>query len=516
MKRPVKQTTERRISATLRLAMVAVLLFLNIGSVILLTTFLQVHSAIAFGLLELMAIAVAINIQSSPASASYKLAWTLLLVALPVAGLVLYVLWGGNIQSKRLNLLPVKPPACPAAQRSQSQANQARLSKALPNWRRASELLSRRDFLLYRDTAAAYFPTGAAFFEDALAQMAKAERFIFLEYFILAEGLLWDRFLAVLTDRASRGVEIKIIFDDFGNITRMSNETIEAMRASGMEVVVFNPVHQYVNRLYFNYRDHRKILCVDGQLAYTGGVNVADEYVDYVRRFGEWKDGGVRLDGPGAWGLTAQFIHMWEMLGSHMPNEEDYYRPLEERDADGFCQPFSDGPINNPDNPAEDMYLQCIANAHDFIWLTTPYFAVEDSMVRALCMAAESGVDVRLLLPGVPDHKYTYMVARSHYERLLRHGGKIYEFTPGFLHAKSFVADGETAMVGTINMDYRSFQLHYECGVMFYGAPVIGDIIRDLEGVMARSRRVELDQWKRRSLPGRALEKVLRVFSIWM
>ena len=516
MKRPVKQTTERRISATLRLAMVAVLLLLNIGSVILLTTFLQVHSAIAFALLEFLAIAVAINIQSSSVSASYKLAWTLLVVALPVAGLVLYVLWGGNIQSKRLNLLPIKPPSILPAQRGQSRANQSRLAATLPNWQRASELLSRRDFLLYSSTAVTYFPTGAEFFDNALSQMAKAKRFIFLEYFILAEGLLWDRFLSVLTDRARHGVEIKIIFDDFGNITRMSNETIEEMRANGMEVSVFNPVHQYVNRLYFNYRDHRKILCVDGQFSYTGGVNVADEYADYVRRFGEWKDGGIRLDGPGAWGLTSQFIHMWEMLGNHMPNEDDYYHPIDARDTGGFCQPFSDGPINNPDNPAEDMYLQCISNAHNFIWLTTPYFAVEDSMVRALCMAAESGVDVRLLLPGIPDHKYTYIVARSHYERLLRHGVKLYEFTPGFLHAKSFVADGEIAMVGTINMDYRSFQLHYECGVMLYGTPVIQDIIRDLEGIMARSRRIELDQWKRRSLPGRALEKVLRVFSIWM
>ena len=525
MKRPVKQTTERRISATLRLAMVAGLLLLNIAAVVLLTSFLQVHAAIAFAALEAVAAAVAINIQSSPVSASYKLAWTLLVVGLPVAGLILYVLWGGNIQSKRLNLLPVKPPPCPAVQQRQSRANQECLEEALPNWQRVSELLSRRDFLLYRDTAVSYFPTGEAFFDDAIARMERAERFIFLEYFILAEGRLWDRVLSVLTDRARHGVEVKIIFDDFGNITRMSNATIERMREEGMEVCVFNPVHQYVNRLYFNFRDHRKILCVDGVYAYTGGVNVADEYVGYIQRFGEWKDGGILLDGPGAWGLTSQFIHMWGMLGNQMPREHDFYRPWAfgtdgrprtEGPACGFCQPFSDGPISNPDNPAEDVYYQCIANAHRFIWLTTPYFAVEDSMVRALCMAADGGVDVRLLLPGIPDHKYTYMVARSHYERLLRHGVKIYEFTPGFLHIKSFVADGETAMVGTINMDYRSFQLHYECGVMLYGVPAIQDILADMEGVMARSTRIDLSQWKRRSLPGRVLEKVLRVFSIWM
>ena len=357
---------------------------------------------------------------------------------------------------------------------------------------------------------------------DLIARMEKAERFILLEYFILAEGRLWDRMLEVLTERARQGVEIKIIFDDFGNITRMRGETIEQMQADGMEVRIFNPVHQYVNRLYFNYRDHRKILCVDGQYAYTGGVNVADEYVGIVRRFGEWKDGGVLLDGPGAWGLTAQFVHMWEMLSGRMHREHDYYRchaaARSDRsgESDGFCQPFTDGPMNNPDNPAEDLYLRCITSANTSVWMTTPYFAVEDSVVQALCIAADSGVDVRLLLPGIPDHRYTDIVAGSYFERLLRHGVKIYRFTPGFLHAKSLTADGEMALVGTVNMDYRSFQLHCECGVALYGAPCIRDLIADMEEIMARSVQVEAGAWAKRPWLRRALEKVLRVFSIWM
>lgn len=515
-KRTIKQTTERRISASLRIALVLLLLVLNIASVVILTYFLQSHAFIIFALLELIAIGVAVNIQSSASPGSYKLAWTLLVVAVPVAGMVLYVLWGGNVQSKKLDLLPLPPPGSRSMELRQSSAGQERLGEALPNWQRASRLLTRRDFLLYRNTAAVYFPSGAAFFEDALRRMEKAERFIFLEYFILAEGKLWDRMQSVLTQKARHGVEIKIIFDDFGNITRMRNETIEAMRAEGMEVCVFNPVHQYVNRLYFNYRDHRKILCVDGQYAYTGGVNVADEYVGILRRFGEWKDGGVLLDGPGAWGLTAQFLHMWEMLGERFHNEHDYYRPMYEREAPGWCQPFGDGPMNNPDNPAEDVYFQCITNARRSLWLTTPYFAVEDSMVRALCMAAGSGVDVRLMLPGIPDHKYTQIVAGSYYEQLLRHGVKIYEFTPGFLHTKSLTADGEIAILGTINMDYRSFQLHCECGVVFYGAPVIADVLRDMEDIQSRSRQVDPKAWAKRSWFKKVLEKVLRVFSIWM
>ena len=511
-----KQTTERRISASLRIALAILLLLLNIGAVFALTYLLQTRATIIFVALEIIAVVVAVNIQSSPVSASYKLAWTLLVVTLPGAGLILYLLWGGNIQSKRLDLLPIKAPPCRDSEQRQSDLNLERMSAAMPNWRRAARMLDRRHFLLYKDTAVTYFPTGKDYFRDVLARLRKAERFIFLEYFILAEGKLWDELLRVLIDRAHAGVEIKIIFDDFGNITRMRRETIAAMREAGMEVHIFNPVHRYVNRLYFNYRDHRKILVIDGQYAYTGGVNVGDEYVDVIRRFGEWKDTGVLLDGPGAWGLTSQFLHMWEMLGSRFPNEDDYYRPGEERRAAGWCQPFSDGPINNPDNPAEDMFLQCITNAHDYIWITTPYLAVEDSILQALCMASDSGVDVRLLLPGIPDKRYTFIVARSHYQRLLQHGIKLYEFTPGFLHAKSFVADGEAGMVGTINMDYRSFQLHYECGVMLYGAPALRDLKRDMEEIMARSTPVDPERWKQRPWTERVKEKVLRIFSIWM
>ena len=516
MKHPVKQTTERRISAAGRIAFAAALLLLTIGGIMLLTSFLQVHATIIFGILEVAAIAVAVNIQSSTASAGYKLAWTLLVLSVPVTGMILYILWGGYIQSKRLDLLPVKPPPNRAEDREQSGANLACLAQSLPNWQRAARLLARRDFLLYRDTAAVYFPSGAALFRDAADKMAAARRFIFLEYFILAEGVLWNRLLDILIDRARNGVEVKIIFDDFGNITRMRRETIARMREEGMEVQIFNPVHRYVNRLYFNYRDHRKILCVDGQYAYTGGVNVADEYVGYIVRFGEWKDTGILLDGPGAWGLTSRFIHMWERLGDRMPQNPDFYHSAESRAAAGWCQPFTDGPDNNPDNPAEDMFQHCITNARSSIWLTTPYFAVEESVVRALCMAADSGVDVRLMLPGIPDHTYTDIVAKSHYGRLLRHGIKVYEFTPGFLHAKSFVADGEAAFVGTVNMDYRSFQLHYECGVMLYGSDAIAPLLEDMREIMSRSALINGEHWEDRPWPVRVLEKVLRVFSIWM
>ena len=516
MKQPRKQKFEHRIAAALRIALVAVLLLLNIAAVVMLSIFLQANSAPIYLAMQLAGVIAAVNIQSKDTSNSYKLAWTLLILALPVAGLILYLLWGGSLQNRRVSQLSVKAPPGSSSDISRSQKELSRLHTSMPHWHRVATLLNKKDFNLFQGTNVTYFPGGEQFFEDAIARMAKAERFIFMEFFIIAEGKLFDRILEVLKERSAHGVEVKVIFDDFGSITRMSNATVQEMEDAGIEVAIFSPVHQYVNRLYFNYRDHRKIIAVDGQYAYTGGVNVADEYAGYIRRFGEWKDCGVLLDGMGAWGLTARFIHMWEMLGRTLHDEHDYYRPYQERTGTGWCQPFSDGPINNPNDPAEDVFLQCIHNAHEHIWLTTPYFAVEDYVVRALCMAADGGVDVRLLLPGIPDHKYTDIVAGSYYSTLMSHGVKIYRFTPGFLHAKSFVADGEVAMVGTVNMDYRSFQLHYECGVMLYGANAISDIRADMERVMTRSEMIDPAVWKKRPLWKRMLEKVLKLFSIWM
>lgn len=516
MKATRKLKRENRISATLRLLLVVVLLLLNILAVGLLSMFLRTNSAVVYLLLEAAGVVAAINIQSRNTSSSYKLAWTLLVVSLPVTGLILYLLWSGRIQDKRPRIKTEKPAPDSTVDRARSKDNLERLGAAQPHWKRTAALLAKQEFRLFRGTQVTYFEEGCAFFEDVIERMERAERFIFLEFFILAEGKLWDRMLRVLEARAAQGVEIKVVFDDFGSITRMSREMVERMRNAGIEVTIFNPVHQYVNRLYFNYRDHRKIIAIDGQYAYTGGVNVADEYVGYIRRFGEWKDCGILLDGMGAWGLTARFIHMWEMLGGKLHNEHDYYRPCEERRSAGWCQPFSDGPINNPENPAEDIFLQCIHNAHDYIWITTPYFAVEDGMIRALCMAADSGVDVRILLPGIPDHKYTDIVAGSYFDTLLSHGVRLYRFKPGFLHGKTLVADGDVAMVGTINMDYRSFQLHYECGVMLYGVEAIAAIRSDMERTMERCELLDLKKWRERPWYQRMLERVLKVFSIWM
>ena len=512
----IKQTTERRISAALRIGLVALLLCTNVAIVVLLSVFLQTHAVLVYLALQMIGLIVTVGIQGRWGSPSYKTAWTILVLGFPVTGVILYLLWGGSAQRKKQMLQPMAPPPHKDYERTRSQDYIQRLEEGFPTWGREAKLLLKHDFMLYKNTAVTYFPTGEEFFADVLSRLELAEHFIFLEYFIVAEGKLWDRIYAILRDRASRGVEVKLLFDDFGSMTRFSDQMVGALRQCGIDVLVFNPVHQYVNRLYFNYRDHRKILCIDGDFAYTGGINLADEYANIVKRFGHWKDSACLLEGEGAWGLTRQFIHLWQRLGGELQSEYDYYRPHGPVQAEGWCQPFCDGPNNPLDNPAEEVYLQAVSTARNFLYITTPYLALEDSMLSALCTAADSGVEVCLLMPGIPDHKYTYLAAGAYYDRLLSHGVRLFEYTPGFLHSKTLVADGEMAVVGTINMDYRSFQLHYECGVALYGMPAVEHVLRDVRDVMAQSREILLPKWRKRNIFRKLSESVLRIFTIWM
>ena len=451
MKKPkVQQKTERRISAALRLGLVAVLLLAQIALVLFLSDLLRQRMAMAYTVLELLALAYAFRINSRPGGSSYKLGWTLLILTVPVVGLILYWLWNGDHPQKRLDLKKLPRPQESEARREASRLQVEKLRREHPEWGRLAAYLDRQGFPLYTGTGAVYLPTGEAYLEDMLERMEQAEHFIFMEFYIMAEGQLWDRLMDIFRRKAGQGVEIKVLFDDFGSMMRMPEEAVEELRRIGAEVLIFNPVHHYVNRLYFNYRDHRKIACIDGDTAYTGGANIAD------------------------------------------------------------------GPDSNPVSSAEDAFLQLIGGAKHMVYITSPYLAIDESMEKALCMAAGSGVDVRLMMPGIPDHKFAFMVAESYFGELLNHGVKIYRFTPGLLHGKTVLADREAAFVGSVNMDYRSFQLHFECGTLLYGAPAMETLLEDMDGIMEKSRQVTRADWEHRPLLHRVLGGLLRPFAMWM
>ena len=512
----IQQRTERRISAALRLVLVAVLLAAQLSLVFLLSLLLKQRAALAYTILEVLAFAYAVYIWTKPGTTSYKVGWIFLILFLPVVGLILYWLWNGGYQSKRLDLKKLPLPQEPAYKLEESRLNIEKLRQLTPQWAGLASYLNSKGFSLYRNTRATYLQTGKIFLEDMLDAMERAERFIFLEYFIMAEGELWDRLTDILRRKSGQGVEIKLIFDDFGSMMRMPAEKVEALRRAGVEVIVFNPVHHYVNRLYFNYRDHRKITCIDGDIAYTGGANIADEYADIIQRFGCWKDCGVRLEGEGAWGLTREFILMWERLGGEMHSEHDYYRPMHHAQSDGFCQTVVDGPDNNPDATAEDVFLQMISRARQTVYITTPYLAIDESMIKALCLAGDSGVDVRLMMPGIPDHKFAYQVAQSYFPELTEHGVKIYTYTPGLIHGKTVMVDREAAFIGSVNMDFRSFQLHFECGEILYRMPAIESLLEDMDQILQQSELVTQERIKARPWYLRVAGDVLRLFAMWM
>ncbi|NLU24022.1 MAG: cardiolipin synthase [Clostridiales bacterium] len=516
-KRQIQQKTERRISAATRLAMVAVLLVAQIALVVLLSTVLHQKMYLAYTGMELLAFVYAIVIYNREGSDTYKMVWILLILAVPVVGLILYWLWNGNRQSKRLDLKKIPAPTESKALLEKSQTNLEKLRGESSTWAKLAAMLEGRGFLLYRNTRAVYLPSGEAYLEDLLQKMEQAEHFIFLEYFIVVEGQVWDRMMDIFREKTRQGVEIRLLFDDFGSMMRMHEETVEEAQALGVDMRVFNPVHHYVNRIYFNYRDHRKIAVIDGHIAYTGGANLADEYANLIERFGYWKDCGVRLEGEGCWGLTREFIYLWERVGGSLSEEHDYYRPHNALTQEtGYCQPMVDGPDNNPIATAEDMFLQLISLGRRQVYITTPYLAIDEPMIRALCLAADSGVDVRLMMPGIPDHKFAYLVAECYFGQLLEHGVHIYNFEPGLLHGKSVMVDEEVAFVGSVNMDFRSFQLHFECGTMLYHMPAVKDLQSDMEQIMERSHALTYEEWKNRIWYRKVMGVVLKLFAMWM
>lgn len=511
----IQRKTERRISAALRLVLVALLLLLQIAIVVALTQVLRQKAYIAYAVLEIVAVFCVARIYIRPGSSSYKPGWIILIMLVPVVGLILYFLWNGNQVKKKLALKTMRmPPELPEVQESSDRA-QAELARRWPRWAKLTEYLRRQDLPLFANTEMTYFPTGEEYLEDLLARLEKAQKFIFLEYYIASKGQIWDRICKVLAERVADGVEVNLILDDFGSMMTMPPEEIQALRQKGIWVQMFNPVHHYVNRLYFNYRDHRKIAVIDGDVAYTGGANLADEYANLIVRFGYWKDCGLRLEGEGAWGFTRQFMYLWLRMGGELRDPWDAYRPCGGSSGSDLCQPLVDGPDNNPVNTVEDTYQQLIGSANRYVWITTPYLAIDEPMIHTLSIAADSGVDVRLMLPGIPDHKFAYMVAQSYFGELLEHDVKIYTYTPGLLHAKSVVADGEVGFVGSVNMDYRSFQLHFECGALFSGSAVAA-VQEDMNRTMEKSRQVTMESWKKRKWYVKILGAVLRPFAMWM
>ncbi len=334
-------------------------------------------------------------------------------------------------------------------------------------------------------------------FPAMLEALEASEHFIFMEYFILDKGTMFDTVIEVLERKVKEGVEVRLIYDDMGCITTMPAHFYRSLQAKGIKCAAFNPFRPMLS-IIMNNRDHRKIFVVDGKVAFTGGINIADEYINKTERFGYWKDTGIRLEGEAVWSFTCMFLEMWNYI---VRSSEDLRKfkpdtvPDQPFESDGFVQPYGDTPLDK-ENTGENVYMNIISKAKKYVYIFTPYLIIDNEIATALTLAAKRGVDVRIVTPHIPDKKTAFMLTQSYYEQLMGGGVKIYEFTPGFIHAKCFVCDDRVATVGTVNLDYRSLYLHFECGVFLYRTSSVMDVKQDALETIARSIPVTQDMLK--------------------
>ena len=437
----------------------------------------------------LLSAAVVLFLFGNDDNPTIKLTWFFILAVLPVFGLILYVYiktdLGHRLMIRRYNdILSQTEHFAP----SESACSKEELPEELQS---LASYLNSCGFPCYQNTQAQYFPLSDDAFEVMCDELQKAEHFIFLEYFIVREGYMWGRILEILKEKVNAGVEVRVLYDGTCAVALLPYSYPEKLEKLGIACKMFAPLRPFVST-HYNYRDHRKIMVIDGQIAFTGGVNLADEYINKIVRFGYWKDSGVRLDGPGAASLANIFLTFWK---AKYPDEDldagcdlPAAVPVE---TDCLVQPFADTPVDR-EAVAKNVYLELINQAQKRLYICTPYLILDNDLLSCLRLAAKRGVDVRIYTPGVPDKPTIYQLTRSYFPHLLRAGVKIYSYTPGFLHAKTWLVDDRIAAVGTVNLDYRSLYLHFENSVLLYGGAVLDDVRRDLAEIEKESAAVTL------------------------
>ncbi|WP_215904823.1 phospholipase D-like domain-containing protein [Treponema brennaborense] len=492
--------------------------------------------------LTVMSLAVSLYIISRRDKGAFKLAWIYLLLIVPLFGGVLYVVIRCQAAVRRFRKANL---TIEDRSRGLFMLNGSCLEAAVSAYPQHSAQMSYLErfvgFPVCARTEAVYYSAGESFLPPVLEALKKAEKYIFLEFFIMQEGVMWNSILEILVEKASQGVDVRVMYDDIGCFLILPADYTETLKSQGIKAQVFNPLKPFL-AINQNNRDHRKIIAVDGTVAFTGGINIADEYIGTVEKHGIWKDSGVKLTGQGAWTFTLLFLQMWDfcryIAAPHRKKAlpppccdsyESYFPAVPHGiasgadeaalpDSDktlpesgGFVQPYADTPMDG-ENVGEHVYLQLITGARRYIYITTPYLILDDSMISALILAAKSGVDVRVITPQVWDKRLVHITTRSYYRELIEGGVKIYEYTGGFVHAKLLVTDDNAAVVGTTNFDFRSLYHHFECGTVLYGTPAVADVKNDFLETVKASTPITIDSC-RVNFVMKIVQDILRIFA---
>lgn len=421
---------------------------------------------------------------------SAKITWLVVIALVPVLGVVLFWWTKGEVGHRMLKRRLKQLEQDTREQLPQDAQTLERLKAQEPGAASLAYYLRGKGggFPVYENTAVTYFPSGEAKFAELLCQLEKAKQYIFLEYFIIDEGLMWGRVLEVLARKAAEGVHVRVMYDGTCEFTTLPRDYPKRLERLGIACKVFSPLMPFVST-HYNYRDHRKVLVIDGKVGFTGGVNLADEYINHVEKYGRWKDAAVMLEGEGVRTMTALFLQMWSI--QREPEFAQFLtRPLPETQANGFVIPYGDCPLDG-ERVGEMVYIDLLNRARHSVHIITPYLILDGELETALRFAAERGVDVHLILPGKPDKWFAYALAKTHYLPLLSSGVKISEWVPGFTHAKVMIMDGQEAVVGTINLDYRSLYHHFENAVWMRGVDCLPRIEADFQDTLAQCRTVE-------------------------
>lgn len=465
-------------------------------------------SVILKWLFRLTSVAVVIFLVAKEEASSYKIIWIVLIFFFPFVGGILYVFLGNKKPAKKLR-------SAFDQQNEQIELNRLNndLISKIPDEDIRGQLtyLKNQGFTTCYGQNIQYFSSGEAAFEPLLKALKNARKYIFMEFFIVEEGYMFDTILTILKQKAKEGVEVRMMYDDVGSLTKLPRKYYQELEKYGIQSVAFNPFVPVIS-LAMNNRDHKKIVVIDGVIGFSGGFNLADEYINKVERFGYWKDSGIMLQGQAVWSLTMMFLASWNAT---LNTTEDYHRYFPQQSGfnqrDGLVVAYTDSPLDS-EQVGEIVYLNMIDQAHRYIYISSPYLILDDLLQNALINAAARGVDVRIVTPAIPDKKIVFKVTRSYYHVLIEHGVHIYEYSPGFIHAKNFLADDRCATVGTINLDYRSLYLHFENGIYLYDCACLKDMKADFMDIFAKSHEMTLEEVVKKKFKG-FLEVLLRVIA---
>ena len=469
--------------------------------------------AYVYGGMTVLSVLLAMHLANQAGDPTAKLTWVVLIMAVPMVGIPLYLLVrldvGHRMIHRRLDDLTRETARFIPQQKELT----ARLAQEEPEvYALSSYTLRNGGFPVYDNTTVEYFPLGDEFFPALLRELEQAKQFIFLEFFILDEGLMWGAVRELLERKVQEGVEVRLLYDGTCALFNLPYQYPKELRRQGIQCKMFSPIRPLVST-HYNNRDHRKIVVIDGHTAFTGGVNLADEYINRRQRFGHWKDTAILLRGDAVRSFTLMFLQMWNVD----QRREDFARYLNVplpalTDARGYVIPYGDSPLDE-ERVGQQVYMDILNRAQRYVHIMSPYLIIDDKMTNALTFAAKRGVEVSLILPHIPDKKYAFALAKTHYKELLRSGVQIWEYTPGFVHAKSFVSDDRKAVVGTINLDYRSLSLHFECAAYLYDVPAVEDVERDFQETLSHCQRITLLSLRETPLKTMLLGKVLKLLA---